>query len=230
MKYAVFSDIHGNLAALQAVLRDAEGNACEGYLCAGDIVGEYDQSEECVEMVRSIGAVCVMGNQDEYCGTDMKLDGFNEKARESVEATRRALSDDSKLWLQSLPYVVKCDEFTLVHASLDHPERWQYIFDKMAAAASLTEQQSAVCFNGHTHVPVYFEKDQSVRGGTYAQVSFRRGAKYLVNVGSVGHSRDGVAKSSYVIYDTDEKTAELRRIDFMRPEGGAASALVVQPR
>ncbi len=87
MRCAVFSDIHGNLPALQAVLRDAEGNGCNGYFCAGDIVGEYGQSEECVEMVRSIGAVCVRGNQDEYCASGMALDGFNEKARERIEAT-----------------------------------------------------------------------------------------------------------------------------------------------
>jgi predicted phosphodiesterase len=230
MRYAVFSDIHGNLAALQAVLRDAEGNGCEGYLCAGDIVGEYDRPNECVELVRSIGAVCVKGNQDEYCSTEMALDGFNEKARESVEATRAALSEDSKSWLRGLSHVVKNGDFTLVHASLDQPERWGYIFDKLAASASFTEQKSSLCFNGHTHVPVCFEKDQTVRGGTYTQISFRRGMKYLVNVGSVGHPRDGVAKASYVIYDADEKTAELRRIDFMQPGGGADSALVVQPR
>ncbi|MGV3754375.1 MAG: metallophosphoesterase family protein [Verrucomicrobiota bacterium] len=230
MRYAVFSDIHGNLPALQAVLRDAEGNGCEGYLCAGDIVGEYDWSNECVELVRSIGAVCVKGNQDEYCASGMALDGFNEKARERVRATREALSERAKEWLIKLPLVVDGNEFTLVHGSLDHPERWGYVFDKSAAAASFMGQKSAVCFNGHTHVPVCFEKDQSVRGGTYTQVDFRRGTKYLVNVGSVGQSRDGVVKSSYVIYDADEKTAELRRIDFMRPGGGAASAPVAQPR
>lgn len=230
MRYAVFSDIHGNLPALQAVLRDAEGNGCEGYLCAGDIVGEYDRPEECVELVRSLGAVCVKGNQDEYCGTEMALDGFNEKARERVKATRAVLSEDSKKWLQSLPHVVKDDSFTLVHASLDHPARWQYIFDKLAAVASISKQESPVCFNGHTHVPVCYQYDLMVRGGTYTQVSFSRGTKYLVNVGSVGQPRDGVAKSCYVIYDAEAKTAELRRIDFILPGGGAAAAPVVQPR
>jgi predicted phosphodiesterase len=160
----------------------------------------------------------------------MALDGFNEKARERVKSTREALSEEAKEWLMKLPLVVDEDGFTLVHATLDHPGRWGYVFDKNAAAASFTEQKSAVCFNGHTHVPVCFQKGLMVRGGTYTQVSFSRGTKYLVNVGSVGQPRDGIAMSSYVIYDAEVKTAELRRIDFMLPGGGAAAAPVVQPR
>ena len=159
----------------------------------------------------------------------MELDGFNEKAREQVKATREALSEEVKEWLRNLPLVIDGDGFTLVHATLDHPGRWGYVFDKNAAAASFTEQKKSVCFNGHTHVPVCFEKGLAVRGGTYTQVSFHRGAKYLLNVGSVGQPRDGIVKSSYVIYDEGEKTAELRRSDFMMPGGGAAAAPVVHP-
>jgi predicted phosphodiesterase len=230
MRYAVFSDIHGNLPALQAVLRDAEGNGCERYHCAGDIVGAYGPSNECVELVRSIGAVCVKGNQDEYCCTDMPLNGFNEKAIESVLKTRGELSKVSKTWLSELPLVVSDDTVTLVHASLDHPERWEYIFDKLSAVRSLAIQTSSLCFSGHTHVPVCFQKDSSIKGGTYTQITFTRGTKYLVNVGSVGQPRDGIAKPCYVIYDEDKMTAVLRRVDYMRPGGGTGPSPVVQPR
>ncbi len=139
------------------------------------------------------------------------------------------MSEEAKEWLIRLSLVVVGDGFTLVHATLNHPERWEYVFDKNAAAASFTEQKTSVCFNGHTHVPVCFEKGLAVRGGTYTLVSFQLGAQYLLNVGSVGQPRDGIVKSSYVIYDLEKKTAELRRIDFMMPGGGAAAAPVVHP-
>ena len=52
----------------------------------------------------------------------------------------------------------------MVHATLDGPQRWGYVFDKLAAAASFTYQNTAVCFFGHTHVPVAFIRDTQVQG------------------------------------------------------------------
>jgi predicted phosphodiesterase len=68
-------------------------------------------------------------------------------------------------------YVARVEGFTIVHATLDEPERWQYIFDKLAAAASFTHQNTPMAFFGHTHVPVAFSRDPAVRGGTYTKYS-----------------------------------------------------------
>ena len=89
-----------------------------------------------------------------------------------------------------------------------------YVFDKLAAAASFTYQNTSVCFFGHTHVPVAFVRDNVVRGGTYSKFKTEPGKKYFINVGSVGQPRDGNPKASYVIYDLDEGSIEIRRLDY----------------
>jgi len=104
--------------------------------------------------------------------------------------------------------------FSMVHATLDGPQRWGYVFDKLAAAASFTYQNTSVCFFGHTHVPVAFIRDSVVRGGTYSKFKVEPGRKYFVNVGSVGQPRDGNPQAAYVIYDMDEGSIELRRLDY----------------
>ncbi len=84
---------------------------------------------------------------------------------------------------------LKCDSsqsFSIVHATLDGPQRWGYVFDRLAAAASFTYQNTTVCFFGHTHVPVAFIRDTVVRGGTYSKFKVEPGRKYFINVGSVG--------------------------------------------
>ena len=104
--------------------------------------------------------------------------------------------------------------FSIVHATLDGPQRWGYVFDRLAAAASFTYQNTNVCFFGHTHVPVAFIRDSVVRGGTYSKFKVEPGRKYFVNVGAVGQPRDGNPKAGYVVYDLDEGTIELRRLDY----------------
>ena len=105
--------------------------------------------------------------------------------------------------------------FTLVYATLDQPQRWGYVFDRLAAAASFTYQNTAICFFGHTHVPLAFVRDAGqVKGGTYSKFKIEPGKKYFINVGSVGQSRDGVPKATYVVYDMQEQSIELRRLDY----------------
>ena len=106
----------------------------------------------------------------------------------------------------------------MVHATLDGPQRWGYVFDKLMAAASFTYQNTSVCFFGHTHVPVAFVRDAVVRGGTYSKFRVEAGRKYFVNVGSVGQPRDGKPKAAYVIYDLDESSIEIRRLDYDIPK------------
>ena len=102
----------------------------------------------------------------------------------------------------------------VVHATLDAPQRWGYVFDKLAAAASFTYQNTAVCFFGHTHVPVAFMRDSVVRGGTYSKFKVEAGKKYFVNVGAVGQPRDNNPKAAYVVYDVYEGTIEIRRLEY----------------
>lgn len=214
MKYAIIADIHSNLEALQVVLDDIQKQKCTHIACLGDIVGYNANPKECLDIVRGLNCPCVKGNHDEYCSSDAELEGFNPHAAEAVNWTRQHLTEDDRKWLRELKYVRLVANFTLVHATLDGPDRWGYVFEKLAAAASFTYQNTPVCFFGHTHVPVAFIRDSVIRGGTYSKFKVEPGKKYFLNVSAVGQPRDGNPKAGYVVYDMDEATIELRRLDY----------------
>ncbi len=214
MKYAVIADIHANLEALEVVLQDSKEQKCTHYCCVGDVVGYNANPRECLALVRELNMPCVKGNHDEYCSSEETLEGFNPHAAEAVNWTRKQLGESDKQWLRELKYVRLVASFSMVHATLDGPQRWGYVFDKLAAAASFTYQNTPVCFFGHTHVPVAFIRDSVVRGGTYSKFKVEPGRKYFVNVGSVGQPRDGNPQAAYVIYDMDEGSIELRRLNY----------------
>jgi predicted phosphodiesterase len=214
MKYAIIADIHANLEALEVVLQDAKEQNCTHYACLGDVVGYNANPKECLDIIRDMGMPCVKGNHDEYCSIESNLEGFNPHAAEAIHWTRAQLTEEDREWLRNLKYIRLVASFSIVHATLDGPQRWGYVFDRLAAAASFTYQNTSVCFFGHTHVPVAFIRDSVVRGGTYSKFKIEPGRKYFINVGSVGQSRDGVAKATYVIYNVDEAMVELRRLDY----------------
>ncbi len=214
MKYAIIADIHANLEAFQVVLDDIKEQQCTHVACLGDVVGYGANPKECLDIVRAMNIPCVKGNHDEMCSVEEEMEGFNPHAAEAVLWTRQQLTEDDKKWLRDLRYIRMVANFTIVHATLDMPGRWQYVFDKLAAAASFTYQNTGVCFFGHTHVPVAFIRDSVVRGGTYSKFKVEPGRKYFVNVGSIGQPRDNNPKAAYVVYDMDESTIELRRLDY----------------
>ncbi len=214
MKYAVIADIHSNMEAFEVVLQDSKEQKCTHYCCVGDVVGYGANPKECLDIVRSMNMPTVKGNHDEYCSSEEDLEGFNPHAAEAVNWTRKQLSKEDRAWLRDLKYVRLVASFSMVHATLDGPQRWGYVFDKLMAAASFTYQNTSVCFFGHTHVPVAFIRDSVVRGGTYSKFRVEPGRKYFVNVGSVGQPRDGNPKCAYVIYDMDEGSIEIRRLDY----------------
>ena len=215
MKYAILSDIHANLEGLEVVLADAKAQECTHYVCLGDIVGYGPNPKECLKVIRDMDCPVVMGNHDEYCASELDLTGFNPMAAEAIRWTRQQLNDEEKEWLRTLKYIRVIESFTIVHATLDLPEKWAYVFDKLAAAASFNYQRTAVCFNGHTHVPIAFVRgEKGIQGGLYSKVKIEVGRKYFINVGSIGQPRDRNAKAAYVIFDLINNMIELRRLDY----------------
>lgn len=216
MKYAILGDIHANLEALTAVLEKCREIEVERYICIGDIVGYNANPRECLELVRDLEPeVVVQGNHDEQSGSDTRLYGFNPQAAMAIEWTRQQLTSEQRLWLAGLPLQRTIgSKMTLVHATLDMPERWGYVFDTLTAAASLHYQFTQVGFFGHTHVPLLFDKFGDVTGGRYDEVRLRPGHKYLVNVCSVGQPRDGDCRAGFVTYSTDDMQVTLHRVDY----------------
>lgn len=213
-RVAVLSDIHANLEALNAVLADAKDQECNQFLCLGDVVGYNANPSECIEIVRRMNIPCVMGNHDDIASNGESLTRINPRATATMEWTRDQLSPMDMQWLRALRHTRMVGGITLVHATLDKPRDWGYVFDHLAAGASLSYQTTQLCFHGHTHVPMAFIRDGSVRGGKFSKFRIQSGQKYFVNVGSVGEPRDGDSRAAYVIYDREEHTIELRRIKY----------------
>ncbi len=214
MKYAIISDIHANLEGFQTVLADIQQQECTHVVCLGDVVGYGANPKECLETVRTMNIPVVKGNHDEYIGVEEDPEGFNDAAAEAVAWSRAQLSAEDRKWLRDLKYFRIVANFSIVHATLDAPQRWGYVFEKLEAAASFTYQNTQVCFFGHTHVPLAFIRDAGVRGGTYTKFKVEQGKKYFVNVGSVGQPRDGDPRAGYVVYDLPQGTIELRRLTY----------------
>lgn len=214
MKYAILGDIHANLEALNAVLADAKKRGVSNYVCLGDIVGYNASPVECLERVRELNCPIVRGNHDHYCGINDTLNGFHPIAADVVAWTRKQLSDEQREFLRNLKYVSRVETFTVVHSTLDTPEMWGYVFDKLEADASFAYQTTSLCFYGHTHVPLAFEKTDRVRVGLYSKIRIMLGRKYFINAGSVGQPRDGDPRAAYVTFDMLKNEIELHRVAY----------------
>jgi predicted phosphodiesterase len=213
-KYAIMGDIHGNFEALETVIKDAKEHGVNSYVCVGDVVGYNANPAECLEMIKELKCVTVRGNHDHYCSHDECLDDFHPLAANVVDWTRHQLTPDQIAYLKQLKMACVVDGFTIVHSTLDMPEKWGYVFDALEANANFTYQTTSVCFHGHTHVPIVYEKQSVVRKDPLTKLKIMLGKKYFINVGSVGQPRDGDPRSAYVIYDPKTKEVELRRLVY----------------
>jgi predicted phosphodiesterase len=214
MRFAIFGDIHANLEALQAVLADAEASECTHYICLGDVVGYNANPHECVELVRKLECPVVKGNHDEQASTDSSLENFNSLAEEALTWTRAHLTEGDKQWLRDLRLIRQVRDFTIVHATLDTPHKWGYVFNQLDAAASFNYQHTNVCFYGHTHAPRAYIRDSGLKSMPLDKLRVEPGKKYFINVGSVGQPRDGDWHAAYCVYDSEKHLVELRRIEY----------------
>ncbi len=214
MRFAIFGDIHANLHALQAVLSDARAQACTHFVCMGDIVGYNAFPRECLDTIRRMDCPVVKGNHDEQASMLGDQESFNPLAEEAMNWTREQLAEPDKDWLRSLRLQRQVRDFTIVHATLDTPHKWGYVFNQLDAAASFSYQHTALCFIGHTHTPKAYVRDGSVRTIALDVLALQKGKRYLVNVGSVGQPRDGDWRSAYCIYDTVSEEIHLRRLEY----------------
>jgi predicted phosphodiesterase len=214
MRIAILSDLHANLEATDVVLADARDRECTDYVCLGDVVGYNANPRECLEIVQKLGCPIVKGNHDEQASLDESSRDFNALAEMAINWTREQLTEPDKQWLRDLPFIGEVGEFTIVHATLDRPEQWGYVFNTLDAAASFAHQQTTVCFFGHTHVAGAFVRDDGVKRVKADELKIEPTKKYFINTGSVGQPRDGDWRAAYCIYHVDKNVVEQRRLKY----------------
>lgn len=220
MRALVLSDIHANLAALEAVLKDAATVGYDVVWCLGDTVGYGPEPDECVARVRSLRPEAVVGNHDWAAVGRMDVDDFNPEARRAVLWTQKHLNPSSMAWLRLLPSEPLMEgAFTLTHGSPRDPV-WEYILRPSDASENLAYFDTPFCLVGHTHVPalhIWNARDGKVRLAAPLvgrAMPLQSGARIIINPGSVGQPRDNDPRAAYAILDTEQMTWLPRRAAY----------------
>ncbi|MEO8972479.1 MAG: metallophosphoesterase [Ktedonobacteraceae bacterium] len=165
MRYAVFTDVHANLEALEAVLAEidtlAEEEPIDQIWFLGDLVGYGPNPNECITMLRKRTDVIIAGNHDWAAVGKIDLEDFSTAARVSAEWTAQQLTGEHRAFLMNLPERLEIGDCTLVHGSPYGP-LWEYLTSEALAERSFQHFSSRLCFVGHTHVPVIFQQPDSI--------------------------------------------------------------------
>ena len=226
MRYGIFSDVHSNIEALNAVVAALEKEKIDSYLCAGDVVGYASAPRDSIEVVKSLADITIAGNHDWAAVDKFALDYFNQYAKEAILWTGNNLGQEDRHFLESLTLVYKNQDLILVHGTLQNPEEFDYMTDEYAARETFRLMEHDICFVGHTHIAGTFKKDKfdAIDYSEDKFISIEPGNKYIVNVGSVGQPRDRNPKAAYCVYDSDEKEVHIKRVDY---DTGTARRMII---
>jgi len=219
MRYAILADIHSNIEAFKAVLKDLDDRG--GYdqvWCLGDIVGYGPDPCACIELLRAHDHICVAGNHDWATIDKADISEFNLAAAKACLWTSKQLSADDADYLAGLPEVISQSDFTIVHGSPRQPI-WEYVLSAGVAKLNFHHFDTKYCLVGHSHVPHIYTYDDSLdecqsvelSGGDSFELA---GQRLIINPGGIGQPRDGNPKASYMIYDSDAGAVRLHRIDY----------------
>lgn len=217
MKYAILSDIHSNIQALQAVIQDMQDNHdIDEVINLGDIVGYGAHPNSCITTVANIAGISVMGNHDSAVCDLMNYSFFNPYAKEAIEFTKSRISGENMNFLKDQPIEHRIGSAVFVHSSPMFPENWSYILNKDTANFVFVtmDQSIETVFIGHSHIPtVYIQNGEEIIK-TYEQHVYFQDSRAIVNVGSVGQPRDGDSRACYAIFDTEERMVTYRRVKY----------------
>jgi predicted phosphodiesterase len=216
VKYAIISDIHGNLEALDAVGQEISRIRPDTVFCLGDLVGYGASPNECVRSARQLASIVVAGNHDFGAVGLTDVAFFNRFAREAILWTAETLGDDETGYIKQLPLShAEGDDFRLVHSTPRNPGRWNYIFTHEQALAEFNAFSEQVCFIGHSHQPRIFElMDAETIIVNSDRATLRDDRRYIINVGSVGQPRDGDPRACLCVYDRDHEEISIRRVEY----------------
>ncbi|MFN8162857.1 MAG: metallophosphoesterase family protein [Solirubrobacterales bacterium] len=220
MRVAVFSDIHSNRPALEAVLEAVEETGVDHLWCLGDLVGYGADPDACTTIVRERCDACLVGNHDLAVLGDLDVSLFSETAAAAVEWTRENASAETISYLRGLEPSGSRDGFGLFHASPRDPI-WEYVLSVEQAEAGLDAQEERIGLIGHSHISLFFTRPVAARP-TYAHgaqagdgaILDLDSGEWLINPGSVGQPRDADPRAAWLELDTDEWTARFHRVRY----------------
>jgi predicted phosphodiesterase len=217
-RIGVISDLHSNFEALKVVVNWLDKYQIDHVVCLGDIIGYNANPQEVTYLTWKRCTFALKGNHERYVlGEQAK--GVKEEKLEVIDWTRNQLSPQYIEWLRTLPdYNVYEDTFLLAHGSPRDPD--EYIFRNDVVKGSLRHMEEyypgiRVCFFGHSHLPMLIARGKiEARFPETRTIALERDTTYLINPGSVGQPRDGVAKTSFGVMDLKNWRFTWVRLDY----------------
>ena len=222
LKLALIADIHSNIEAFEACLDHARAHGAQRFALLGDLVGYNADPVAVVEraqrMISAGDAIAVLGNHDAAASGDLH-ERMNDAASEAIRWTRQQLAPALADFLRGLPLRITQDGICFVHASAAAPERWTYVFDARAAAASLDAVDTPYVFSGHVHDPLLYYMGADHRPQPFIPVSgipipVARHRRWLGIVGYCGQPRDGDPRASYALLDVARNMLTFYRVAY----------------
>jgi predicted phosphodiesterase len=216
MRFAVISDIHSNLHALEAVLADIRTETPDEIVCLGDIVGYGPHPNECVEAIREHAALSLCGNHDLAVLGTIDVGDFSGDAGIAARWTRTVLREPQAEWLRALEPAGERGRAQLFHGSPRDPV-WDYVLSEDNARTSILATTAKLVLVGHSHVALALAWDgDEISGGlagagTELDLGDRR---WLLNPGSVGQPRDGDPRAAWLLIDEAARRASFRRVPY----------------
>jgi len=231
MRLALLSDIHGNLQALDACLAHARAQKTQRFAFLGDMVGYGAQPAEVVERIMLLteeGAIVLKGNHDDMAVNPPPL--AKTLGDSTADWTHHQLNDSQREWMAALPLTHHMDTVLLVHASVEAPELWRYVYDERSATESLNAASAfpdvRYVFGGHVHLQsLYYRGTDGLmkftpQAGVAVPVPKHR--QWLSTVGSVGQPRDGNPQAMYTLLDTERQQLTYHRVPYDHDAAAAA--------
>ncbi|MCG8635634.1 MAG: metallophosphoesterase [Desulfobacterales bacterium] len=220
MRLMVFSDIHGNLAALESVLAHAADKEVHRRVCLGDLVGYGPFPNECINIVRGLqNCRCVAGNHDTAAVWESSPYGMSSGAKKAIFWTMDQLTDENRRFLGTLPDRLDLADMTFVHANPYNPRGGKYILGNTQAVRSFFTTKCRHLFIGHTHRPAVITR-RNILAAEFADITgetkltvddFKR---RIINCGSIGQPRDKDPRSCYLVFDTRKQEIEYYRVAY----------------
>ncbi len=215
MRYAILTDIHANLEALEKAVDAAERRGLDQWVVLGDTIGYGANPNECYDWVMQNAAINLMGNHEKALLDQTLRVHFSEPARLAIDWTEQVLAAKYKEHIAKLPYTAATEKVTFVHASLNEPKDFHYLLSFSEAEPSFRLLKTPVCVFGHTHLPTCFEEvARSSRMLPPGTLEMEPGRRYILNPGSVGQPRDRDPRLAFGMLDDEAMTFEVMRLHY----------------
>ncbi len=219
MRYAIISDIHSNIEALQVILEEIDRCGVDQVICLGDVVGYNANPNECAGLLVEKEIPSLMGNHDAVvCDMVDPLD-FNPIAKKAILWTKETVEEKYKDFLFRQPAQRKLTESVrLVHGSIIN--RDQYLLSRNTIMENIdymrnSDPEVRILFFGHTHNQIAFSyNNETLSVISSPRFTLKEDGFYLINPGSVGQPRDQDPRSAFLIYDEDARTVEFIRLSY----------------